>query len=224
MKRRIPVEEDVAEAPADVSPAAAAAPDQGENGKPVNKKAASSENGRQSGKGGSVRKRRLGRSDRGEEEKKALLAECDALSDRYLRLQADFENFRKRVLREKDDLYRRANEDIVLDMLPVLDHLELAMESAESHDVARAFVEGFQLVCEQFLAVLKKSGVDRVADSSGPFDPRCHEAVSHLPSDDVPADHIMARVRKGYVLGDRLLRAAQVVVSSGPAGGGQDGG
>ena len=167
------------------------------------------------------RKKRLSRLERVEQEKNELAGERDVLADRLLRLQADFENFRKRMLREKDDLYRRANEDLLLELLPVLDHMDLAMEAAASHDVPPAFVEGFQLVSEQFLSTLKKFGLSLV-DDAGTFDPSYHEAVSHLPSPEVPADHIMARVRKGYMLGERLLRPAQVVVSSGPLADAQD--
>jgi len=223
-KTHIPVEGDAAEAAAEAKPAKAGA-GKPEPATPVKDAAESMTaakpdpvaKGKKGKAPASKRRRRLGRSDRAAEEKKALVAERDALTDKNLRLQADFDNFRKRVLREKDELYRRANEDIILDLLPVLDHFELAMGSAESHDVPPAFVEGFKLVSEQLISALKKVGVERVEDENGAFDTRFHEAVSHLPSGDVPADHIMARVRKGYMLGDRLLRPAQVVVSSGPA-------
>lgn len=230
-KKRISVEGDAAETFAETATAEAGAgkPEMATPAKEPAKEAADHKpglaaKGKKKGKApGSKRKRRLGRSERVEEEKKALMAERDVLTDKNLRLQADFDNFRKRVLREKDELYRRANEDIILDLLPVLDHFELAMGSAESHDVAPAFVEGFKLVSEQLISALKKVGVERVEDESGAFDTRFHEAVSHLPSGDVPADHIMARVRKGYMLGNRLLRPAQVVVSSGPASDRTDG-
>ncbi len=138
------------------------------------------------------------------------------LKDRLLRLQADFDNFRRRTLREKDQLYRNANEDIMLELLPVLDHLELALNAVKEHGADNAFFEGFKLVSEQMSSVLGRFGLTAIAGENGAFDPNLHEAISHLSSDEVPSDEIVAQVRRGYKLGERVLRAAQVVVSSGP--------
>lgn len=137
--------------------------------------------------------------------------------ERFLRLQADFENFRKRTLRERTDLYRRANEDIMEELLPVLDHMDLALEAARAHDADEAMVEGFRLASEQLWTALGKFGLKPIDTDGVAFDPNLHEAVSHLPSDDVPENHVMVQTRRGYKLGDSLLRAAQVVVSSGKA-------
>ena len=145
-------------------------------------------------------------------------AEVEQLRDRLLRLQADFDNYRKRVQREKNELYRRANEDIMMELLPVLDHLDIALEAAETHDAPDAFVEGFRLVSEQLVAALGKFGLKPVDAEGEAFDVNLHEAVSHLPSPDVPEEHVMNQVRRGYKLSDFLLRPAQVVVSSGPPG------
>lgn len=137
------------------------------------------------------------------------------LEDRLLRLQADFDNFRKRMLREKEELYRRANEDIMLELLPVLDHLELAFSAAGTDSEEHPVIQGFSLVAEQLRAVLRKFGLNPI-EAQGAFDPNVHEAVQHLPSAEVPENEIIAQLRAGYMLGSRLLRAAQVVVSSGP--------
>lgn len=142
--------------------------------------------------------------------------ETEKLRDRLLRLQADFDNYRKRVQREKNELYRRANEDIMIELLPALDHLEMALDAAATHDAPAAFTEGFRLVAEQLLAALGKFGLTPIDAEGQPFDVNLHEAVSHLPSADVPEEHVMNQVRRGYRLGDFLLRPAQVVVSSGP--------
>ncbi len=139
------------------------------------------------------------------------------VKDRLLRLQADFDNFRKRTLREKGDIYRNANEDIMLELLPVLDHLDLALNAVVEHGADNAFLEGFKLVSEQLVSVLGRFGLTAIDAGGGVFDPALHEAISHLPSGDVPADGIVTQVRRGYKLGERVLRAAQVVVSSGPA-------
>jgi len=139
------------------------------------------------------------------------------LDDRYLRLLADFENFRKRTLREKSDVYRTANEEFIQDLLPVLDHLELALEAAQRSGAASALLDGFKLVSEQLSAVMKKFNVEPIEAEGRVFDPARHEAISHLASDTVPDHGVIRHTRRGYLLGGKLLRAAQVVVSSGPA-------
>ena len=146
---------------------------------------------------------------------RAVQGELDAATDRLLRLQADFDNFRKRTLREKGELYTRANEDIVLELLPVLDHLDLAIKAAAEHGADPAFLEGFTLVSEQLLSSLKKFGVSPIDGEGEGFDPDLHEAISHLPSPDVAENVVMMQTRRGYNLGGKVLRAAQVVVSSG---------
>jgi len=143
--------------------------------------------------------------------------ETKALDDRYLRLMADFENFRKRTLREKSDVYRMANEDLIQDLLPVLDHMELAMKAAQSSGAASAILDGFKMVAEQLTGVMKKFGVEPIEAEGQVFDPTRHEAISHLASDTVPDHVVIQQTRRGYLLGGKLLRAAQVVVSSGPA-------
>lgn len=166
--------------------------------------------GRTSAKSGADQKRRGSRKKSRRKEK------GEPLEHRILRLQADFENFRKRTLREKDEIYRRANSDLMLELLPVLDHMDLALKAAGDHGADDAFAEGFRLVSEQFLSALAKFGLEPIDTDEKQFDPNVHEAVSHLPSDEVPDGFIIARTRGGYLLGSRLLRAAQVVVSSGP--------
>lgn len=138
-----------------------------------------------------------------------------ALDELYIRLKADFENFRKRTFRERDQIYRRANEDLMTELLPVLDHIDLAFSAVDEHDAHSAFVEGFKLVSDQLLTALGKFGLKPLSAEEGDFDPHFHEAVSHLDSETVPENKIIAQVRKGYTLGERLLRPAQVVVSRG---------
>ena len=142
----------------------------------------------------------------------------EVLKDRLLRLQADFDNFRKRMDREKKDWIAFASEKLVLDLIPVLDHFELGLADSAKNGAPPAIIEGFQLVCNQLRAALEKAGV-QVIDAAGGavFDPNLHEAITHLPSDSVPEGQVSVQTRRGYKLGDKLLRAAQVVVSSGPA-------
>ncbi len=143
--------------------------------------------------------------------------EEEGLRDQFVRLQADFANFRNRTQRERIELYQRANEDLLLEILPVLDHYELGLQNAEQHDVDPAVLDGFKLVLDQFQNVLNKFNLKPIEAVGEVFDPHQHEALTHMPSDEYPAETCSNQVRRGYMFGDKLLRAAQVVVSSGPA-------
>jgi molecular chaperone GrpE len=151
------------------------------------------------------------------EEETPAAAEEESLRDQFVRLQADFANFRNRTQRERVELYQRANEDLLLEILPVLDHYEMGLQTAEQHHADKAVVDGFKLVYEQFQNVLDKFNLKPVEAVGAVFDPHKHEALTHMPSDEYPAETCSHQVRRGYLFGDKLLRAAQVVVSSGPA-------
>lgn len=135
--------------------------------------------------------------------------------NRLVRLQADFDNYRKRALRERDELWQRAHAELILELLPVLDHMDLALESAKAHDAPAAFTEGFRLVGDQMRAALQKFGLAPFDAVGEVFDTSRHEAVVHAPSAEVEENRVVAQTRRGYLLGSRLLRPAQVVVSSG---------
>ncbi len=142
-------------------------------------------------------------------------AQDESLQLQLMRLRADFDNFRKRTQRERNELFLFANESLFLELLPVIDHFEMGLKSAEEHDTDPSVVEGFRLVYGQLLDVLKKFNVTPIDAVGEPFDPHRHEALTHMPSDQ-PAETVTEQVRRGYILGEKLLRAAQVVVSSGP--------
>jgi molecular chaperone GrpE len=152
-----------------------------------------------------------------EEEPAAVAEEEESLRDQFIRLQADFANFRNRTQRERVELYQRANEDLLLEILPVLDHYEMGLQTAEQHHADQAVMDGFKLVYDQFQNVLNKFNLKPVDAVGETFDPHRHEALTHMPSDEYPAEICSNQVRRGYLFGDKLLRAAQVVVSSGPA-------
>jgi molecular chaperone GrpE len=137
------------------------------------------------------------------------------LENRLLRLQADFDNFRKRVARERNETYTRANEDLLSEVIPVIDHMDMALTAAADHDAPEALLNGVTLVGEQLKGVLGKFGLEKIDASGKEFDPNEHEAISHLPSEDVPDNNVMEQTRLGYKLKGRILRPAQVVVSSG---------
>jgi molecular chaperone GrpE len=142
----------------------------------------------------------------------------EELENRLLRLQADFDNFRKRVARERSETYTRANEDLMTEIIPVIDHLDMAIQAARDHDCPTSLVDGVNLVGDQFKGVLAKFGLEKIDAQGKEFDPNEHEAISHLPSADVEENMVMDQTRLGYKLKGRLLRAAQVVVSSGKPG------
>ncbi|MBI5528312.1 MAG: nucleotide exchange factor GrpE [Deltaproteobacteria bacterium] len=146
-----------------------------------------------------------------------LLAECAEMKDKALRAAAELENFRRRVLREKEDFQKFAAEAILRDLLPVADHVDAAMSHmGESPDLA-TLREGVEITYRGFLDVLRKKGVVPIDSKGMTFDPNIHEAVQMEPSDEVPPSCVVREVRRGYMLHDRLLRPALVVVSTGKA-------
>lgn len=137
--------------------------------------------------------------------------------DRLLRLQADFENFRKRVARDREENARRACETLLKDILPVIDHLELGLRSAQKHHIKHTVIEGFENVHKQLEQVMTKAGVTPIETKGQTFDPRIHECVAHVPSEEHSENTIIEETRRGYLLGSFVLRAPQVIVSNGPA-------
>ncbi|MBI2442112.1 MAG: nucleotide exchange factor GrpE [Lentisphaerae bacterium] len=140
----------------------------------------------------------------------------EKLQDQLLRLRADFDNFRKRTLREKTELFECANQDLMLELLPVLDHLHLGLQAASAHEADPAFREGLQLIFDQLMAVLSKFGLTPIETENQVFDATRCEAVNTLPSATAPEGTVLAMVRRGYMLRNKLLRPTQVIVSSGP--------
>jgi molecular chaperone GrpE len=153
-----------------------------------------------------------------EREVAALQQEKAQLEDRWLRLQADFENHRKRTLREKQEALSYGHELVVKDLLPVVDNLERAIEHASASSGAdfEGMLQGVELVRRELLAVLAKHGVSPIEAEGEVFDPNLHEALAQMEDDRVPAGRIGRMLQKGYRLRDRLLRPARVMVSKGP--------
>ena len=144
------------------------------------------------------------------------LAEAEAKRDEYLadlqRLAADFDNYRKRVLRDQEQLVARAHEGLVKELLPVLDDLERALGAAEVHDEATV-VEGVRLVQRALADQLAREGLEEIL-AEGAFDPHVHEALLSQPAEGVEPGTVLQVVQKGYRLGDRVLRPARVVVAA----------
>jgi molecular chaperone GrpE len=143
--------------------------------------------------------------------------EAAKLADRLLRLQADFDNFRKRTNRDREELQKRAGAAVLADLIPILDNLEFGLTQALAKTGGESFVDGLKLIQTQLIDVVRKHGIEMIDAVGKVFDPHEHEALAYAPSNDVPEGTVLAQSRRGYRLGDRLLRAAMVVVSSGPA-------
>ena len=139
------------------------------------------------------------------------VAEIAALKDQLLRAKADFENSRKRLVREKEDSQRYANQSILSDFLPLLDHLELGLQAASSATDAQSVVTGVKLIQTQFERFLTEHGVTPIDAIGQPFDPNLHEALGQEPAPGKPEGTVLHQRRRGYKLGDRLLRPASVI-------------
>ena len=151
----------------------------------------------------------------------AELARVEAERDTYLdhlrRLKAEFENYRKRMQRESDMLRKLAAEDVIAAMLPVIDNMYRACSAAERHDEGQV-VEGVEKVTGQLVALLSSQGLQELPISPGdPFDPTVHEAVLAQPTADHEEGTIVSVLERGYLLHDKLLRPARVIVASRPA-------
>jgi len=130
--------------------------------------------------------------------------------DRLLRLAADFENYKKRVARERQEYVALANERLVLELLPILDDLERALAAAEQHEEAK-LEEGVALVHRSLASLLERNGVQPI-ETDGRFDPHVHEALLSQPS-EADEGSVIDVVQKGYKLGERVVRPARVVVA-----------
>jgi len=142
-----------------------------------------------------------------------LEAELADTKDRYVRLAADFENFRKRMLRERTELWGKAQADVVVRLMDALDDLARFAHVDPAETDARALHEGVEMVERKFLKEFEALGVRRVDEAGVPFDPHVHEAVTTAPAADPTQDHTVGRVlQAGYKLGDQLIRPARVIV------------
>jgi len=147
----------------------------------------------------------------------ALTAEKASLYDKLLRRQAEFENYRKRVERERGELYQHGRDDVLLQFLPVVDNFERALSSLEtSEGDAEALLHGVELIHKQFKDALSKLGLEAVEAVGQTFDPHVHEAVTMEATDKHKENTVIQEFQRGYRIGDRLLRPAKVKVASSP--------
>jgi molecular chaperone GrpE len=148
--------------------------------------------------------------------------EADATHDRYVRAVAEFDNARKRTIREREELIRGANEGLIRELLPVLDNFERALQAARGDAGAAAVTAGVELIQRELLRVLEKFGVTAFTSVGMPFDPERHEAVARVPAAGRPEMTVVGETARGYLLNGRVLRPAMVTVAmnaDGDAGG-----
>jgi molecular chaperone GrpE len=153
-----------------------------------------------------------------ETEMDKLRADLEDASDRVLRAQAELDNYRKRARRELEDERRYAAIPLLRDFLPVLDNIRRAIEAAEKSPHAEGLLDGVKLVAQSLESVLAKHDCKRIDALGKPFDPAFHEAISQLPSAEYPPNTVVLVAQEGYLLHDRVVRPAQVIVSTRPDG------
>lgn len=139
--------------------------------------------------------------------------EAESNHDRYLRAMAEFDNARKRAVREREDLIRTANENLIRDLLPVLDNLDRALAAAKADPAAAAVVAGVELIQRDLLRTLEKFNVATFSSVGAPFDPERHEAVARVPAAGQPDMTVVGEIARGYLLNGRVLRPAMVTVA-----------
>lgn len=137
-------------------------------------------------------------------------AQASEFKDSWMRSQAEFQNYRKRVERDNDLMKSTMKGDIIKKVLPVLDDMERALQNRPADD---AWASGIELVARKFQNILEMEGVKKIEAAGAEFDPNFHEAISHEPSEDVESGHVIEVVQNGYMLGERVIRPAMVRVA-----------
>ena len=149
-----------------------------------------------------------------EDELAKAKAEAAEMRDQFLRLQAEWDNFRKRTAAERESEKVRASEKLVKDLIPVVDDLERALEHAQQAGDGGSLTAGVEAVTNKFLQILSKHKVEQIKAEGEPFDPMRHQAVGTQPDPTVPEETVVNVYQKGYQMGDRVLRPAMVVTST----------
>ena len=145
----------------------------------------------------------------------SLQGDLDRFRDLALRTQADFENYKKRAARERDEGIKYANRSLLERLVPIVDNFELGLSAAWEEGKHSPIYSGMNMVLKQLTDFLADNGLQPIDAVGKQFDPNLHEAIGHEPSDEIPEGRVIRQTRRGYRLKDRLLRPAAVVVSSG---------
>lgn len=144
-----------------------------------------------------------------------LQADLDRFRDLALRSQADFENYKKRAAREKEEAIKYANSSLLEKLIAIVDNFELGLEAARAEGEKSPIFSGMSMVLKQLMDFLADSGLQPIDATGKKFDPNLHEAIAHEPSDEFAEGTVIRQTRRGYRMKDRLLRPSSVVVSSG---------
>lgn len=147
------------------------------------------------------------------EERDKLSEELKQLNDKYMRLYAEFENYKKRVSKDKEELIKYANEEIIYQLLAVIDSLELALKHATNENVPEGFIQGVEFTLKELKKILGNFGLSTIESEGKPFDPSVHHAMTQVERDDLEENMVVEEMRKGYMLRDKVLRPALVAVS-----------
>ena len=151
-----------------------------------------------------------------EDDFEGLQADLDRFRDLALRSQADFENYKKRSAREKEEAIKYANSSLLEKLIAIVDNFELGLEAARAEGEKSPVFSGMSMVLKQLMDFLADSGLQPIDATGQQFDPNLHEAIAHEPSKEFPEGVVVRQTRRGYKMKDRLLRPSSVVVSSGP--------
>lgn len=149
------------------------------------------------------------------DDKERLSGELQEANEKYLRLYAEFENYKKRVTRDKEELIKYGNESLLYELLPAIDHLEMALKHA-SNDVSSGLVQGVEITLKELTKTLEKFGLTEIEAEGKPFDPSIHHAMSQVESNDVEENTVFEEFRKGYMFQGKVLRPSLVAVSKKP--------
>lgn len=147
-------------------------------------------------------------------EAEKLSKELDDLNQKFLRVAADFENYKRRTNLEREDLLKYSNAKLVGELLPVIDNFELGLKNASDSPEVQNFLKGVEMIYAQLIAILEKEGLQKIAAVGEAFDPNRHEAVMQVPDDSVEDDTVVEELRAGYQFKDKILRPAMVKVST----------
>ncbi|HSV62316.1 MAG TPA: nucleotide exchange factor GrpE [Chthoniobacterales bacterium] len=150
-----------------------------------------------------------------EDDSEGLQADLDRFRDLALRSQADFENYKKRAAREKEEAIKYANSSLLEKLIAIVDNFELGLEAARAEGEKSPIFSGMSMVLKQLSDFLAENGLQPIDATGTKFDPNLHEAIAHEPSNRVPEGTVIRQMRRGYKMKDRLLRPSSVVVSSG---------
>ena len=152
-------------------------------------------------------------TDKVEEEEKTLQEKYDELNDSYLRLHAEYDNYRKRTLKEKMDIIKAGGEKVLTEMIPLIDDFERALETVQNADDKKAIVEGLELIYSKFVSFINQNGIKEMEAIGEPFDADKFEAVTTIPVQDESQKGVVVDcIQKGYILNDKVIRFPKVIV------------